>query len=305
MFRSGFVSLVGRPSVGKSTLLNQLIGQKVAITSSVPQTTRHRIKGIVNSDKGQLILMDTPGFSKPLDQLGTYLVDEGMAALSQADLIALVVDGACPPGKGDQWLAQKIQDSGKPCLLILNKTDLMKAHPERLATYYQQYIHLFKSETLFRAIRVSAKTGKNMALLPDILIRKLPEGPAYYDPETVTDQRIREIAAEIIREKVLLNTREELPHSIAVGIELFDESDPEITRLSATLYVDQDSQKGMIIGKNGAMIRTIGTAARPEIEDMLDKKVYLALDVKTRKNWRKDARFLKSLGLALPENAMR
>lgn len=305
MFRSGFVSIIGRPSVGKSTLLNHLIGQKIAITSQVPQTTRHRIKGIVHSDKGQVVLLDTPGFSKPLDKLGSYLIDEGMAALNESDLVVLVVDASCPPGKGDQWLATQVQNTGKFVFLVLNKVDLLKNHPERLSHLHQQYMALFADYPTVKSVRVSAITGKNMALLPDLLIRKLPEGPAYYDTESVTDQRIREITAELIREQVLRNTREEIPHSVAVGIESFDETDPAITRLSASLYVDQESQKGIIIGKNGEMIRTIGTAARLEIEELIGKKVHVALQVKTRKNWRKDVQFLKSLGMALPGSAMK
>lgn len=300
MFRSGFVALLGRPNVGKSTLLNRLVGQKIAITSPVPQTTRHRIKGVVTTTKGQAVFLDTPGFSKPLDQLGTYLTDESIAALSEADLFMLVVDASLPPGKGDQWVADQIRETGKFVVLVLNKVDLLKNRPERLEEHRKLYGDLFMEYPEFRMMGVSAKTGRNIDDLTDMIIRKLPAGPLYYPEDAVTDQRMREITAEIIREKVLLNTREEIPHSVAVGIELFDELDPGVTRIEATLYVDQKSQKGILIGKDALMIKTIGMQARHDIEKMLEKKVFLALNVKVRENWRKDTVFLKSLGLAPP-----
>jgi GTP-binding protein Era len=302
MFRSGFVALLGRPNVGKSTLLNRLVGQKIAITSPVAQTTRHRIKGVLTkSGKGQIVFLDTPGFSKPLDRLGNYLTEESKAALAEADVFVLVVDATQPPGKGDAWVAEQIQETGKFLLLVLNKTDALKNKPAKLQEHRTLYADILKGYPNSRMLSISAKTGKNMDELTDTVIRKLPEGPAYYPEDTVTDQRLREITAEIIREKVLLNTREEIPHSVAVGIESFDESDPELTRIEATLYVDQKSQKGILIGQGGSMIKTIGMEARREIEEMLENKVHLALYVKIRENWRKDNAFLKSLGLAPPE----
>lgn len=300
MFRSGFVALLGRPNVGKSTLLNRLVGQKIAITSPVSQTTRHRIKGVVTNEKGQVIFLDTPGFSKPLDRLGNYLTDESLAALSEADLFVMVVDVSQPPGKGDAWVAEQLKETGKFVLLVVNKIDTLKNKPAKLQEHRALYGDLFKSYTHHKVLSISAKTGKHMAELIDMVIRKLPEGPAYYPEDAVTDQRLREITAEIIREKVLLNTREEIPHSVAVGIESFDETDPDIVRIDATLYVDQKSQKGILIGHEGSMIKTIGTEARLEIETLLEQKVHLALNVKIRENWRKDIKFLKSLGLAPP-----
>lgn len=300
MFRSGFVALLGRPNVGKSTLLNRLVGQKIAITSPVAQTTRHRIKGVVTSEKGQIIFLDTPGFSKPLDRLGNYLTDEGMAALSEADLFVMVVDVTQPPGKGDAWVAEQLKETGKFVLLVVNKIDTLKNKPAKLQEHRTLYGDLFKSYANHKVLSVSAKTGKHMTELIDMVVRKLPEGPAYYPEDAVTDQRLREITAEIIREKVLLNTREEIPHSVAIGLESFDETDPEITRIDATLYVDQKSQKGILIGHEGSMIKTIGMEARVEIETLLEQKVHLALNVKVRENWRKDTKFLKSLGLAPP-----
>ncbi len=302
MFRSGFAALLGRPNVGKSTLLNRLVGQKIAITSPVAQTTRHRIKGVVTTEKGQVVFLDTPGFSKPLDKLGTYLTDESLAALSEADVFLMVVDVSQPPGKGDEWVATQIRETGKFVLLVLNKSDVLKNKPVKLLAHRKAYNELFTGYPKIKALSVSAKTGKNMSELIETIIRKLPEGPAYYPEDAVTDQRLREITAEIIREKVLLNTREEIPHSVAVGIESFNESDPTITHIEATLYVDQKSQKGILIGHAGSMIKEIGIQARVEIETLLEQKVHLALNVKLKENWRKDKIFLKSLGLAPPEH---
>lgn len=300
MFRSGFVALIGRPNVGKSTLLNRLVGQKIAITSPVAQTTRHRIKGVVTSEKGQVVFLDTPGFSKPLDKLGNYLSEESLAALSEADAFIMVVDISQPPGKGDTWVSEQLMATGKFVLLVLNKIDTLKNKPERLQEHRRLYGDLFKNYANHKVLSVSAKTGKHMNELIETAIRKLPEGPAYYPEDAVTDQRLREITAEIIREKVLLNTREEIPHSVAVGIETFDETQPGLTRIEALLYVDQKSQKGILIGQDGGMIKLIGTQARKEIETLLENKVHLALQVKLRENWRKDPAFLKSLGLAPP-----
>ncbi|MEM0952020.1 MAG: GTPase Era [Cyanobacteria bacterium P01_H01_bin.74] len=304
MYRSGFVVVLGRPSVGKSTLVNALVGQHVAITSHVAQTTRHRIKGVLHSAKGQAVLLDTPGFSKPLDKLGTYLVEEGFAALNEADIAAVVVDASVASGKGDAWLARQVLASGKPVFLILNQVDKLKHKPGLLEAHCEQYKSLFSQAGAFKSLRISAKTGKNLRSLADTLIRELPQGPAYFNPDTVTDQRIREMSAEIIREKVLMTARDEIPHSVAVGIETFDESNAAITHINATLYVNQPSQKGILIGKDAAFIKQIGAKARKDIEALLEKKVHLALQVKTRQNWRKDSQFLKSLGLALPESAL-
>ena len=302
MYRSGFIALLGRPNVGKSTLLNRLVGQKIAIASPVAQTTRHRIKGVVSRSQGQAIFLDTPGFSKPLDRLGGYLSEESLAALKEADVFILVVDVSQPPGKGDAWVAEQIKETGRFVLLVLNKSDILKNQPVRLLEHRKRYHDLFKGYPNRSVLGISAKTGKNVESVIETVIRKLPEGPMYYPDDAVTDQRMREITAEIIREKVLLNTREEIPHSVAVGIDLFDESRADITHIEATLYVDQKSQKGILIGQAGMMIKTIGVEARPEIETMLEKRVHLALQVKLKENWRKDVTFLKSLGLAPPES---
>jgi GTP-binding protein Era len=286
--------------VGKSTLLNQLVGQKIAIASPVAQTTRHRIKGVVTKPEGQVIFLDTPGFSKPLDQLGGYLTEESLAALKEADVFMLVLDASVPIGRGDAWVAEQIKETGRFVLLVLNKCDVLKNKPELLKQHRLQAAHLFAGYGNKAILSISAKTGKNVLNIIDTVLQQLPEGPAYYPEDAVTDQRLREITAEIIREQVLLNTREEIPHSVAVGIDDFDESRSELSTISATLYVDQKSQKGILIGQGGTMIKTIGSAARPLIEDMLEKQVHLVLQVKLRENWRKDTTFLKSLGLAPP-----
>ncbi|MBY0449881.1 MAG: GTPase Era [Cyanobacteria bacterium] len=306
MFRSGFVAIVGRPNVGKSTLLNQLIGEKIAITSPVAQTTRHRIKGVVTREKGQVIFLDTPGFSKPLDSLGTLLTQEGMAALSEADVVVVVVEADEEPGKGDYWVMAQAIQSKKPTILVLNKADSLKSkNGPSIPGQKAAYLNLFQSidsqaepETI---LAISAKTGKHVPNLLDSILRLLPEGPAYYPEDALTDQRLREISAEMIREKILHRTLEELPHSVAVAIETFEEKDTS-THIRATLFVDQDSQKGILIGKNGQMIKTIGSDARQDIETLLGHAVYLELTVKVKKNWRKDPRFLKSLGLAPASN---
>lgn len=300
-YRVGFVAVVGRPSVGKSTLLNRLVGQKIAITSHVPQTTRHRIKGVITRlegkpPHGQLILFDTPGFGKPLDALGELLIQEGKAGLEEADAIALVVDITQPPGPGDKWLLEQVKTAAKPWVMILNKRDRLS--PAHLAT--QQKAYGLLAEGAEAVLAVSALKGKDMQRIVPTLLPLLPEAPGnqlLYPPDALTDQRLRELAAELIREQVLRQMQEELPHAVAVIIDAYEES-PELTRITATLYVDKPSQQGMVIGKGGAQLKSIGQAARASIEPLLDTPLYLDLHVKTRKNWRKDEGFLKSLGLA-------
>lgn len=297
-FRSGFIALIGRPNMGKSTLLNRLVGEKIAITSSVAQTTRHRIRGIITlPEKGQLVLMDTPGFSKPLDELGTYLTDEGQAALKEADAVMVVVNIGEMPGKGDEWVIRQAKTSQKYILLVLNKSDLIKKNAAKKAHHVKAYEDLMGDYPSFHTVLVSAQTGRNMDKIPSLLLRQMPKGPQYYEADALTDQRYREMAAEAIREKVMRLTQEELPHSVAVHINKYTET-PERTTIDATLYVNQDSQKGMIIGQKGQMIKQIGTEARKDLETLIQTKVRLDLHVKVRKNWRKDSEFLKSLGMA-------
>ncbi len=299
MFRSGFVGLVGRPNVGKSTLLNRLVGQKVAITSHVPQTTRHRIKGVVTVPKtGQVVLLDTPGFSKPLDELGTFLNAEGNAALNEADMFMVVVDLNQMAGKGDAWVLEQVKATGKFIFLVLNKLDQLGKDENKKARHRKSYLDLMAGYPTFQSVMVSARTGKQCNQIIKHLLRQLPQGPAYYDEDALTDQRLREMSAEIIREKVMRLMQDELPHSVAVMIDTFDESNPERVRIEATLVVDQDSQKGMVIGKGGQMIKSIGTDARKDIETLIGNDCFLGLNVIVKKNWRKDPKFLKQLGWA-------
>jgi GTPase len=300
---SGFVALVGRPNVGKSTLLNQLLGEKIAICSPVMQTTRHRIRGILTHEEKQLILLDTPGFSKPVDKLGEFLVEEGHAALSEADVLACIMDITEAPGKGDAWVIEQACKTGRPVFLILNKVDRLRQNlalqQHRVSTYvelFEQYGAKPKA-----VLRLSARTGRNREGLLEALFMALPFGPAYYDADALTDQRLREMVAELVREQVLLNTQDELPHSVAIGIDTFDETDERITRIQATIYVNKKSQQGMLIGKGGSMIKRIGEGARRKAETLLGKKVFLGLDIKLKQNWRKDDAFLKRVNLALPE----
>ncbi len=298
MFRAGFVAIVGRPNVGKSTLMNALLGQKVAITSPRVQTTRHRIRGILTiPERGQIVFLDTPGFSKPLDKLGEFLTGEAHHALAEADLMVFVVDGSHEAGKGDEWLSEQIKATQKYVMLVINKIDQVpdKAERDRLK---ETYLRLFEGHPSFDYLTVSALTGKRLKELPKLLIKKLPAGEAIYNEDDLTDQRMRDIAQEIIREKAMHFTEEELPHSIAVLIDKFDESDPALIRIHATVYVDQKSQKGMVIGKGGQMIKKIGQAARKDIEEMVECQIFLDLNVKVKENWRKDSQFLKLIGLS-------
>jgi GTP-binding protein Era len=302
MFHSGFIALIGRPNVGKSTLLNRLVGQKIAITSHVVQTTRHRIQGILTRPGvGQLIFVDTPGFTKALDDLGHFTTQEGQAALSEADVMVVVVDGSHVPGKGDTWMVQQAQASTKPVVLVVNKLDRVakENHSHRIAMYH----NLFGDTPPVGVMGVSARTGKSVEKLIDLLLPLLPEGPEYFPADQLTDQRYREMVGEIIREKVLRSTQDEIPHSVAIAIESYDESNPELLRIKATLYVDQPSQKPILIGQAGQGIKSIGTQARQSIEALVGTKVFLELHVKVKRHWRKDAKFLNQLGLAAPTQA--
>jgi GTP-binding protein Era len=289
--KSGFVALVGRPNAGKSTLLNRLIGQKIAITSRVAQTTRYRIKGILQHPQGQAVLLDTPGFSKAQDALTHYLVEQAKAGLSEADALLWVVDATLAPGTGDAWMATQLSALNKPVILALNKADRLAAKPAVLQQHTDAYSALLAAPPVLWV--GSALTGKRVKQLPDLIINLLPEGPLYYDPEVVTDQRLRELAAEMIREQVLRQTQEEIPHSVAVLLDSFDESDPACVRITATLVVNQPSQKKILVGHKGEQIKHIGMYARRSIEGLLNQPVFLGLTVEVRKNWRRDARFIE------------
>jgi GTP-binding protein Era len=302
--RCGFIALLGRPNVGKSSLLNRFVGQKVAITSSVVQTTRHRMKGIANVGSAQLIFLDSPGLSKPLDTLGQWLVDEAKAALADADTVALVVDGTLDPGPGEAWLAEQLHASGKPMALIVNKIDRLKQNPDLIRQRIQAYENLVKptntDQRWLGSVGVSAKTGLKADKALGLLVSGLPYGAWHYDEDTVTDQRLRELAAEFIREQVMRQLYDELPHSVAVVIDSYTEptSPKQPIRVVASLLVDQTSQKGMVIGKGGHQLKAIRLAAQTAFAKLAGNTVAMELHVSVRKNWRKDPSFLKQLGLA-------
>ncbi|HEY9723515.1 MAG TPA: GTPase Era [Oscillatoriaceae cyanobacterium] len=288
-FHSGFVAIVGRPNVGKSTLLNQLVGQKVAITSEKAQTTRHTIHGVVTTDEAQVVFVDTPGIHKPLHLLGEQIVKAATDTLGDVDLRVLVVDAQEPAGKGDQFIAELLKRSPKPTILVLNKVDRVKQVPEEI---FASYKALYPFDAV---VPLSARTGRNTKALVAQLAKRLPEGPRYYEEDVPTDQTLRQLAGELVREQVLRQTSEEIPHSVAVRIDTFDESVHPI-HIAATIFVERDSQKGILIGEKGAMLKAIGTAARHAIEKQTGEPVFLELWVKVLKNWRKEKAALKRLG---------
>lgn len=295
-FKSGFVAIIGRPNVGKSTLLNQVLGQKIVIATDKAQTTRKRIKGILTNEEGQIVFVDTPGIHKPLNKLGEFLMDEAKIAVPDADLILFLVDGSEPAGRGDKWIAENVLNSNVikdiPVMIVLNKMDLIK-NPLKVEENLLTYKMLFEKN--IQTLKVSAKTGRNKDDLIEHIIRKLPEGEMLYPEDVVTEETMRSIAQETIREKILTNTMDEIPHSVAVLIEKYEETE-KIDRIYASIYCEQTSQKGMLIGKGGSMLKKIGTEARLELEKIAEKKVYLELNVKVEKDWRKKNKALKTFG---------
>lgn len=289
MSHAGFVALVGRPNVGKSTLLNKIIGQKIAIVSSKAQTTRHRIRGVLTQDDTQLVFVDTPGIHKPLHLLGESLVKTALDTLADVDLVLFVVDGRTSAGQGDRYLAELLERSDRPVMLVLNKLDAGKADPEVLESYLG--LRAFVGHHV-----VSALYGKGVVQLVRDLKARMPEAPPYYDEDELTDQTERVLAGELIREAVLRLTSEEVPHAVAVKIDEFQERDEEHCFIRATLYVERDSQKGILIGEGGQMLKRIGTQARMSIDKALGRKSFLELWVKVMPNWRKQAKSLKQLG---------
>lgn len=292
-FKSGFVAIIGRPNVGKSTLLNQILGQKIVIATDKAQTTRKRIKGILTTEKGQIVFIDTPGVHKPLNKLGEFLLDEAKVAVPDTDLILFLTDGSEPAGKGDKLIVENIlEKSNVPILIVLNKMDKIK-DPLKIEANLLTYKTLLKENV--PTIKLSAKTGRNKDTLIDTILKKLPEGEMLYPDDVVTEETMRQIAQEIIREKILINTKDEIPHSVAVLIEKYEEKDT-IDRIYASVYCETKSQKGILIGKGGSMLKKIGTEARLELEKIVEKKVYLELNVKIEKDWRKNNRSLKHFG---------
>lgn len=294
-FRSGFVGIVGRPNVGKSTLMNQLVGQKIAITSPVAQTTRNRLRGILTTGDAQVIFVDTPGIHKPQHQLGEVLVKNAQSAMRAVDVLLFVVDSSVAAGKGDRFVAELAAQSQIPVVLGLNKVD-QQQDSELLDRSYQELATAHQWDI----VKFSALTKQGLETLLQQLISHLEPGPYYYPPDLVTDQPERFIMGELIREQVLMMTREEIPHSTAIAIDKVIE-EPTITRVLATIQVERSSQKGILIGKGGSMLKAIGTAAREQIQKLIAGKVYLELFVKVQPKWRQSATQLADLGYRLEE----
>ncbi|WP_369076438.1 GTPase Era [Coleofasciculus sp. LEGE 07081] len=290
-FKSGFVGIIGRTNVGKSTLMNQLVGQKVAITSPVAQTTRNRLQGILTTPEAQLIFVDTPGIHKPHHQLGKVLVQNARIAIESVDVVLFVVDGSVPLGGGDRYVADLLTRTQTSVILGINKSDLQQSKGEALDETYHQLVAAHN----WHVIKFSALTGDGIPILQQQLIEKLEPGPYYYPPDLVTDQPERFIMGELIREQILLLTREEVPHSVAITIDLVEE-EPKITRILATIHVERDSQKGILIGKKGSMLKAIGSAARQQIQKLIAGKVYLELFVKVQPKWRQSRLNLVEFG---------
>jgi GTP-binding protein Era len=293
--KSGFVSLVGRPNAGKSTLLNRLVGTKLAIVSDKPQTTRTRILGVRNYPDAQVVFLDTPGIHRPLHRMNVRMVDTAIDAMRQVDVVGLVVDASESQGRGDRFVLDLVKDLGAPVFLILNKIDLMRK--PKLLPIIDNYQ---KAGRFAEIVPVSAATGENVDRLERALLDALPEGEPLYPDDYLTDQPERVLAAEIVREKVLLSTHAELPYSSAVVVESFEEPSDELPllRLRCTILLDRESQKPIVIGRGGAMIKQIGTAAREELERFFETKVYLDLHVRVKEDWRENDRVLQDLGLA-------
>jgi GTP-binding protein Era len=291
--RSGFVVVIGRPNVGKSTLMNRIVGQKVAIVSPKPQTTRSRIMGILTREAAQVIFVDTPGLHQPRHKLGQAMVDTATRSIPDADVVLLMVDVSVPPTDEDRMIAGLIREHTEaPVILVLNKMDLLPA--ENVKPHTEAYWELvpYRHEWMMTV----ATEGANLDKLLDQIVGALPEGPRYYPGDQVTDQTERQIASELIREQVLRFTRQEVPHAVAVVVEEFKEREGGAIYVAANVFVEKESQKGIVIGRGGHMLRQVGSAARHEIERMTGGRVYLDLWVKVRKGWRRDERELRRLG---------
>ena len=289
-FKSGFVTLIGRPNVGKSTLMNCIIGQKIAITSNKPQTTRNRIQTVYTSEEGQIVFLDTPGIHKAKNKLGDYMVTVAEKTLSEVDVILWLVEPSNFIGAGERHIIEQLKKGKTPVILVINKIDTVKK--EQLL----EYIDTYRKEYDFAEIvPVSALKAENIKELLKCIMKYLPYGPAFYDEDTVTDQPVRQIVAELIREKTLRLLSDEIPHGVAVSIESMKYK-MNIVDIEATIFCDRDSHKGIIIGKNGAMLKKIGSMARGDIEELLEKQANLQLWVKVKKDWRDSDFLLKNFG---------
>jgi GTPase len=296
-YKSGFIGIIGRPNVGKSTLMNTLIGQKIAITSPIAQTTRNRLRGILTTDQAQIIFVDTPGIHKPHHQLGKVLVQNARIAIQSVDLLLFVVDGSVEMGGGDRYITELLTKTETPIIIGINKTDLQpEAQREAIDASYEA----MAAEHNWPIIKFSALTESGLPDLQVQLIDRLDPGPYYYPPDLVTDQPERFIMGELIREQILRLTREEVPHSVAIAIEQVDEQE-NITNVFATINVERDSQKGILIGKKGAMLKEIGTESRQQIQKLIAGKVNLQLFVKVQPKWRQSRTRLSELGYRVEE----
>ena len=290
--RSGFVTIVGRPNSGKSTLVNHLVGEKISIVTDKPQTTRNVVRGIVTRPEGQIVLLDTPGVHKPIHRMNERMMKAVRGAMSEVDIVALIVDASVPFGRGDEFTLELIRDVKASRFLLLNKID--KIHKQDLLPQIDRYSKLLSFDEV---TPMSALTGENVDMFVSALFKHLPAGPAYYPEDQLSDQPERAIAAEMIREKLIMHTRDELPYSTAVFVDRFEEGDT-LHRIHATIVVERESQKPIIIGKGGELLKRIGTAARLDLERFFGRKMYLELRVKVEKSWRDDEDALRRLGLA-------
>ena len=291
-FKSGFVTLVGRPNAGKSTLVNAIMGKKIAITSDTAQTTRHRFRAVLTREDFQLILVDTPGLHKPHDALGEELNTSALKALEDVDVVAMLIDASQPIGRGDEWVAEQLKRARAKKICVLSKVDL--ATPKQIEAQREAAERLGTWDAM---VGLSSATGKNVEAFVEEVVYLLPEGPAWFPADMETDQPIEVVVAEFVREKILRSFHDEVPHAIGVRVDEMEyDKKKDLHRIFATVYVERDSQKGIIIGKKGAAIKQIGIEARADLEQLLGTRVYLDLSVKVKKNWRRDAAQIRRFG---------
>ncbi|GAB3050881.1 GTPase Era [Virgibacillus ainsalahensis] len=295
-YKSGFIAIIGRPNVGKSTFMNRVIGQKIAIMSDKPQTTRNKIQGVLTEKDAQMVFIDTPGIHKPKHRLGDFMVKIAEDTLNEVDAVLFMINAKEGYGKGDQYILDRLKQVKRPVFLIINKIDLI--HPDDLFSLIEQYKEKYEFEEI---IPISALQGNNVTHLLDVLKTHLPEGPQYYPEDQVTDHPERFVITELIREKVLHLTKEEVPHSIAVVLENIEERESEKLFIQATIVTERKTQKGILIGKQGSMLKNIGKNARKDIEALLGSKVYLELWVKVKKDWRNKQSQLNEYGFRSDE----
>lgn len=290
-FKSGFVAIIGRPNVGKSTLMNHVIGQKIAIMSDKPQTTRNKIHGVYTSPEMQIVFLDTPGIHKRQSKLGDYMNTTALSTLDEVEAVLFLIDASEGFGGGDRFIIERLKSINTPVILVMNKID--KIEPEALLPMIEEYNKLYSFAEI---VPISAKLGNNVTTLIEQIGKFLPAGPQYYPEDQVTDHPEQFVCAELVREKILMLTREEVPHSIAVTIEDMRVQENGIVHISALIFVERDSQKGIIIGKQGALLKEVGKLARQDIERLLGSKIFLELWVKVKKDWRNQDRVLRDLG---------